>query len=311
MESTTEPTTFDEKATRKDAMHQTIETWCEELVSLVADAQASEHFQAWLDVQSRFHDYSYRNTLLIHAQCPGATRVAGYRTWQNEFDRQVNKGEEAIWIWAPIIARRCPECQNSPSYHENTDCTYSETSPDEWAKGVVSFRPVSIFDVSQTEGESLPELDTDASGSIEDRFEELCRVSDSLNVSVRLVDATAWEYGNARGVCHTEKPAGETISVEIKNREDTAAMAGTLIHEYAHALLHTESDDTADIPEARAKREVEAEAVAYIVGRYVGLDMSGSAFYLAAWQDEDTDTISARLWRITDASSSIISAIAD
>jgi len=309
MESTTEPTTFDEKATRKDAMAQTIETWCEELVSLVEDAQASEHFQSWLDVQSRFSQYSYRNTLLIHAQHPGATRVAGYRTWQSEFDRQVQEGEDAIWIWAPIIARRCPECGNSSSYHENTDCTYDEISPQEWSKGPVSFRPVAVFDVSQTEGESLPEINTAASGTATDSFERLCTVSEALEVSLNVVNATAWTHGNTEGVCHTSTPDGELTSIKIKKRTSVAAMAGTLIHEYAHALLHTGADDGNVVPDERSKREVEAEAVAYVVGRYFGLDMSGSAFYLAAWQGEDPDEISKRLGRITNTASSIIDAV--
>jgi len=80
-------------------MNSTIEQWIDELVAGVDDAQASEEFQEWLDVQSRFHDYSYRNTLLIKRQYPEASRVAGYRTWQEEFDRHVTEGESAIWIW--------------------------------------------------------------------------------------------------------------------------------------------------------------------------------------------------------------------
>jgi hypothetical protein len=99
-------------------MNSTIEQWIDDLVAGVDDAQVSAEFQEWLDVQSRFHDYSYRNTLLIKRQCPEATRVAGYRTWQEEFDRHVKEGESAIWIWAPIITNQCPECENSPSYHE-------------------------------------------------------------------------------------------------------------------------------------------------------------------------------------------------
>ena len=83
----------------------------------VDDAQASAEFQELLDVQSRFHDYSYRNTLLITTQCP--------------------------------------ECENSPSYHEDTDCEYDETPPEEWSEGLVGVKPVPVFDGSQTEGEPL------------------------------------------------------------------------------------------------------------------------------------------------------------
>jgi hypothetical protein len=78
---------FDDSDTRRDEMHSTIEQWIGDLVDSVDDVQASAEFQEWLDVQRQFHDYSYRNTLLIKQQCPEASRVAGYRTWQDEFDR--------------------------------------------------------------------------------------------------------------------------------------------------------------------------------------------------------------------------------
>jgi len=84
---------FDETDTRSDEMNSTIEQWINDLVAGVDEAQSSTEFQEWLDVQSRFHDYSYRNTLLIKRQCPEATRVAGYRTWQEDFDRHVQEGK--------------------------------------------------------------------------------------------------------------------------------------------------------------------------------------------------------------------------
>jgi len=84
---------FDDSDTRRDEMHSTMEAWVEDLVDEVDDAVSSGQFQEWLEVQSHFHDYSYRNTLLITRQCPHATRVAGYRTWQNKFDRHVKKAK--------------------------------------------------------------------------------------------------------------------------------------------------------------------------------------------------------------------------
>lgn len=153
---THESVSFDETDTRSEEMNNSIAAWVEQLSDLVNKAKTSEEFHEWLDVQSRFHDYSYRNTLLITLQCPHATQVAGYNTWREEFDRYVKEGEQAIWIWAPIIAKQCPECGNSPSYHENSDCNYDEKSPDEWTRGLVGFRPVSVFDVSQTTGKHFP-----------------------------------------------------------------------------------------------------------------------------------------------------------
>lgn len=101
-------------------MHSTIDGWLGDLVACIEEARQSETVRERLDVQGRFHDYSYRNALLLNRQCPEATSVVGYRTWQAEFDRQVRDGESAIRIWAPIIAKRCPECGNSPGYHVTT-----------------------------------------------------------------------------------------------------------------------------------------------------------------------------------------------
>ena len=104
------------------------------------------------------------------------------------------------------------------------------------------------------------------------------------------------------GVCKYRSIHSFQPVVEAKTRSNQADLAVTLIHEYAHALLHFDVDSE---PE-RAKREVEAEAVAYIVGRYFDLDTSGSAFYLAAWENEDAAVIQERLGRISSTAQEII-----
>ncbi|RLM63636.1 ArdC-like ssDNA-binding domain-containing protein [Halorubrum sp. Atlit-26R] len=298
---------FDQTDTRSDEMNSTIEQWIDDLVVGVDDAQASAEFQEWLDIQSRFHDYSYRNTLLIKQQCPEASRVAGYRTWQEEFDRHVKEGESAIWIWAPIITKQCPECENSPSYHEDSDCEYDETPSEDWSKGLVGFKPTAVFDASQTEGEPLPELETEATGDGEGLVPVLTAAADDLGVSVEIVDAAEWDHGDAKGICKHQKPDNDRPVVEAKARENQADLAVTLVHEYAHALLHDDVDDATE----RAKREVEAEAVGYIVGRYCGLDTSGSAFYLAAWQDDDSVVLQERLSRISSCAQDIIGVVTE
>ncbi|KPN28928.1 hypothetical protein SY89_03162 [Halolamina pelagica] len=293
---------FDQTDTRSDEMNSTIEQWIDDLVAGVDDAQTSEEFQEWLDVQSRFHDYSYRNTLLIKRQCPEASRVAGYRTWQEEFDRHVTEGELAIWIWAPIITTQCPECENSPSYHEDSDCEYDETPPEAWSEGLVGFKPAPVFDVSQTEGEPLPDLDTEATGEAGDLVTRLTDAADELGVTVRIVPEAEWTHGEAKGICEQLSLLDMQPLVEIRDRENEADLARTLIHEYAHALLHFDVDDDTE----RAKREVEAEAVAYVVGRYCGLDTSGSAFYLAAWESDDPGVVRERLGRISRTAEELI-----
>jgi hypothetical protein len=293
---------FDDADARADQMHQAIDQWLAELVDAVDDARASAQFQRWLDVQSHFHDYSHRNTLLITLQCPDATKVAGYRTWQREFNRHVTEGESAIWIWAPLISPQCPACGNSPSYHADSDCEYDETPSEEWDEGVVGFKPVPVFDVSQTEGEPLPELDTAATGAAEDLFPAVVDAAADLGVTVEIIATTAWPHGDAAGVCRHDD---EVPQIEVRH-DDPAAMVGTCVHEYAHALLH----DAADAADQTA-RELEAEAVAYIVGRHFGLEMDGSARYLAAWGDDDPDRLLGRCDRIRETSQTVIDAIAD
>ena len=133
----------------------------------------------------------------------------------------------------------------------------------------------------------------------------LLDAADDLDVDVRVIDAAEWDHGDAKGVCkHRTLHECQSV-IEAKARSNQADLAVTLIHEYAYALLHFDVDDE---PE-RAKREVEAEAVAYIVGRYFDLDTSGSAFYLAAWQDDDPDVVQDRLGRISSTAQEIIRAI--
>ncbi|NEU59165.1 ArdC-like ssDNA-binding domain-containing protein [Halorussus sp. MSC15.2] len=303
---TTDPrVTFDESDTRTDEMHSAIEAWIDDLVAFTDKAKASQQFQDCLAVQSQFHDYSHRNTVLINLQYPEATKVAGYNTWRNEFDRHVQEGEQAIWIWAPIITKRCPECENSPSYHQQSDCEYDETPPEEWSKGLVGFKPTTVFDVSQTDGEPLPELETEATGDADDLVPALKDGTAQLGVTVRIVDADEWEHGDATGICKYRRKRDLQPVVEAKARSNRAGLAVTLIHEYAHALLHADITDETE----RAKREVEAEAVAYIVGRYCGLDTSGSAFYLAAWQGDDSEIIQERLGRISSTAQEIIESL--
>jgi len=159
---------FDQTDTRSDEMNSTIEQWIDDLVAGVDDAQASAEFQEWLDVQSRFHDYSYRNTLLIKRQCPGATRVAGYRTWQEEFDRHVTEGESAIWIWAPIITNQCPGARTRRATTRAAATVSTTRRHPRRVRGPGRVQARTGVDISQTEGEPLPDLDTEATGDAGD-----------------------------------------------------------------------------------------------------------------------------------------------
>lgn len=110
-----------------------------------------------------------------------------------------------------------------------------------------------------------------------------------------------WSHDEANGVCKPLQGRDADALVEVKGQSNDADLAGTLIHEYTHVQLHLGADGV-----ERAKREVEAEAVAYVVGRYFDLDMSGSAFYLAAWQADEPTVVRERLQRISRTAQEII-----
>jgi hypothetical protein len=261
---------------RDDLLQETIDCWIEELERDVEEATASEQFAEWLDVQAQFHDYSFRNSILIRRQCPEATRVAGYRAWQ-DLDRQVQSGEQAIWIRAPIRTRACPSCGDSVQRYG--DCN-EEMPTEEWPQTVVGFRSVAVFDISQTEGEPLPELEREAHGQAGWLVDALHEVANDHDIPVRVIEESEWPHGSAWGVYGTA-----TDQIDLRSRENTADLARTFLHELAHARLHPEAP--VDSQQAAAF-ELDAEATAAIVGRHFDLDTSGSRWYLSAWaHDED------------------------
>ena len=306
--------TFEDKESRADQMEAEMEAMINDLIAAADEARESDVFQQWLDAQAAFHGYSERNAMLIKMQMPEATRVAGYRTWENEFDRHVKEGESALWIWRPntVTSHKCPQCGNAPSYHEWAEdlaCDRAGTDPEtwdiapteEWERGEIlcGFSPAPVFDVSQTEGEPLPELPTDAEGDAGELFKPTIAAGESLGYNVEAIPASEWDRPED-GFCRYDDPA--TIRAKV---ETQAAAVSILIHEIAHAELHSPSIDG---QEQRA-RELEAEAVAYVVSRKLGLDASGSAFYVAAWADDDPEAIEERLDRITSTAGDIIDAI--
>lgn len=151
-----------------------------------------------------------------------------------------------------------------------------------------------MFDVSQTDGEPLPELDTAASGEASAFVSRLTDAAEDLGVTARVVPEAEWSQGNAKGVCTQQCGSGSRALIKVRDRSNRAHLVGGLLQEYAHALLHIGvTDDT-----ERSKREVKAEAAAYKVDHYFGLDMSGSAFYLLSWKSDDATVVQERLKRI-------------
>jgi len=231
---------------------------------------SSEDWAAYLRTQSRFHRYSFNNTLLIVMQSPEATKVAGYRAWLS-LGRQVRKGEHGIKILAPAIYRAKDE-----------DGEPSET------RQLRGFTTATVFDISQTDGDDIPEPVATLTGSgPEGAFESLLAVAAARGVAVEIAPIPS--HPGAHGVF---QPSANTIT--IRPDISGAQMVKTLSHELAHADLHR-TGAAGDVD--RSLCELEAESVAFIVCQHLGVDSSEYSFgYLANWAGNDTER-AARLLR--------------
>jgi antirestriction protein ArdC len=224
----------------------------------VADLTSSTAWRAWLDVQRRFHRYSWGNTLLIAAQCPDATRVAGFHAWLR-LGRHVRKGEHGIAILAPVVPR--------------LRVVDADSGDERWVAGRPhAFRVAHVFDVSQTDGEELapPPVTRLEGGDPKDWYTQLRDVAHSLEFTVE----EDYLPDDVNGDCNH---ALRQIRIEVRNGQ--RQQVKTLAHELGHAILHA---DRAGL--CREQAELEAESVAYVVCARLGIDTSEYSFgYLAVW----------------------------
>ena len=262
--------------TKAQDLRDRIDASLDVLAKAVDEVRASEAFRQFLNVQSRFHRYSWHNTLLIASQRPDATRVAGYKTWQG-FGRQVRKGERGIAIIAPCHYKR---------ELESTDDGERET-----VEGLY-FRVVHVFDITQTDGQALPMLDVpNVEAAADDLLTKLVRVGEgrSIRVEFKTIDTGAFGYS-------------EHGKVSIDTGHATGQQAKTLAHELAHEALHWEDRGSF----TRSIAELEAESVAYVVCTHFGLDVEVRASrYIALWQG-DSKSLRASLERISKTAREII-----
>lgn len=252
------------------------------LKNAVESFTTSENWLAWLRTKSRFHNYSFRNCLLIYSQCPEATRVAGYKTWQS-LGRHVRKGEKGIAILAPS-KRKITE-------------TLDDGTEDERV-ALVGFRTVYVFDVSQTDGEALPEIVTLPDGEVDEIVEQRLRaLAESEGLSIE-----HGETGSANG--WIDRPARKIrLSTDLTN---SAARVKTLAHELGHWF---DLGDDASVETSRADAEIVAEATAFVICDAYELDTSDySAGYVTSWAQGDAERLSAVAERIDTAASKILDA---
>ena len=251
----------------------------------------SEKFKIYLDTVAKFHRYSQRNIDLIYSQDPSASQVAGFKKWQNDFKRSVNKGEKGIRIAAPIIKKLTPEDQ------KRLDTTEE--------KAIVGYRYIPVFDISQTSGEPVLSAkdfvkenlaDHQNVTSLYNAFKDYLNQQTDLKIS----EVPLATLNGAKGYF---QPSTNEIVIG-GDEPDNALKLKTLYHEYAHSQLHGLKSAFKDRP--RAYQETQAEAVAYVAMQNIGVDTSNySLGYVATWA-KDTAVIHSALSEIQQVSNKVI-----
>jgi hypothetical protein len=250
-----------------DALKQITSDALDQLAALLAEGH-SDQLKALLRTMAKFHKYSWHNVCLIAHQRPKATHVAGFQTWRT-LGRFVRKGEKGIAILAPIVGRREEELET---------------------RTVLGFRAAYVFDVEQTDGEPLP-APSEASGDPGAATEILKAAILARGIAIDSVDDLGGALGTSSGG-HIQLLRGLSPAMEFT----------TLVHEYAHELLHRVDDR----PASRDDIELEAEAVAFAVGTAVGLDVSNAARDYIHLYRGDHEALARSLNRIQRAVSAIL-----
>lgn len=250
----------------------------ERLEQGVKDIFTSEMYTKYLLTMSKFHNYSFNNTLLIAMQRPDATLVAGYNAWKNKFNRYVKKGEKGIQIIAPAPVK---EREEREKIDKDTGLTVLNESGEpeiEVVERVIPrFRVTTVFDYAQTDGEPLPTLEVN---------ELTARVKDYtlLKEAIEQVSPVPIRFGEIEG---NAKGYYSHVDKEICVRADMgeSQTIKTMIHEVAHAMLH-DSDQMKQRGEEKDQltKETEAESIAFTVCSALGIDTSDYSFpYVASW----------------------------
>lgn len=276
------------------------DAWKEKLVNdaeqKILELTDSDKFKDYLNTLSKFHGYSQRNVDFIFAQDPTATQVAGYKQWQNDFNRHVNKGAKSIRISAPIIKKLTEE-----------DKKRLDTSED---KAIVGYRFIPIFDIKQTSGDPVLSAkdfvkenlaDHQNVTSLYNAFKDYLNQQTDLQVS----EAPLAKLNGAKGYF---QPSTNKIVIG-GDEPDNALKLKTLYHEYAHSQLHGLKAAFKDRP--RAYQETQAEAVAYVAMQNIGVDTSDySLGYVATWA-KDKDLIHKAISEIQKVSNKTIDLTAE
>ena len=247
----------------------------------ISELFESDRYKEYLSVMSKFHNYSFNNTVLIAMQKPDASLIAGFNAWKNQFGRNVKRGEKGIRIIAPSPFKVKKEMEKiDPKTQRPVIGRDGKPVTEEREVTIPAFKVVSVFDVSQTEGRELPNLAVDALTGDVDKYKDFFAALEKTSpvpVGFEKIE------GGAHGYYHLEEER-----IALNEGESQLQSLKTLIHEIAHAKLHgidlnIPLDEQPNRPDRRT-REVEAESIAYTVCQHYGLDTSDYSFgYVAGW----------------------------
>ena len=255
----------------------------------IQDLFQSDKYAEYLRTMSRFHSYSVRNTILIHMQRPDATAVAGFNAWKKKFQRNVKKGEKGITILAPtpfkkkIEEKKLDPVTKSPMLDHDGNVIMEEKEVE-----IPLFRPVKVFDVSQTEGKPLPQLSSPLTGEVQNYeiFMEALRRTSPVPIAINPIREEGVD-----GFLDLD-----ARDITVKEGMGQMQTVRTTIHEITHAVLHlkeqnrlsaTAGTEQETKPKDRNTKEVEAESVSYAVCQYFGLQTGEYSFgYIAGWSSE-------------------------
>ena len=268
----------------------------------------SDRYKEYLRVMSKFHNYSFNNTLLIAMQKPDASLVAGFQSWKNNFKRNVVKGEKGIKILAPSPFKIKQEMEKiDPATQKPVIGADGKPVKEEKEITIPAFKVVSVFDVSQTEGKELPDIAVDMLTGDVERFKDVFAALEKTSpvpIGFEKIE------GNSHGYYHLEEKR-----IAIDEGMSELQTIKTAIHEIAHAKLHdidpnAPKEEQAGRPDRRT-REVQAESVAYAVCQHYGLDTSDYSFgYVAGWSSgRELDELKSSLETIRSTAAEIINSI--
>lgn len=299
-----------EKISNKDRLREiteNIETGIKELFE-------SDKYRQYLSTMSRFHRYSLNNTMLIYLQKPDATLVAGFNKWVNQFERHVKKGEHGITIIAPTpFKKKIEEQKLDPDTKAPVLDKEGKIVTEEKEVEIPMFRPVKVFDVSQTDGKPLPQLASDLSGNVQqyDAFMEALRRTSPVPMTIQPIHDGSDGYFSL-----TDQ------RIAIREGMSEVQTVSAAVHEITHSILHNREkermaaaagDETKEAPKPKDRHteEVEAESVSYAVRQYYGIQTGENSFgYIATWSNgKELPELKASLETINKTASGLITEI--